>query len=74
MVQTINDATAKFFHHASIADLRRCVRNWLPAYNYARQIKALRLATPFEAIRLISETKPHLFARRPRPDTMGPDM
>lgn len=33
------------FHYASIDDLRRHVRDWLLAYNYAKQLKALRFKT-----------------------------
>lgn len=55
MVRTIKDATVKSFHYASITDLRRHVRDWLLAYNYARQLKAIRFRTPYEAIRQLSE-------------------
>lgn len=55
MVRTIKDATVKSFHYASITDLRRRVRDWLLAYNYAKQLKALRFNTPYEAVRQLSE-------------------
>jgi hypothetical protein len=50
MVRTIKEATVRSFHYASITDLRRHVRDLLLAYNYAKQLKALRFKTPFEAI------------------------
>jgi transposase InsO family protein len=43
MVRTIKDATFKSFHYASITDLRRHVRDWLLAHNYAKQLKAHHL-------------------------------
>ena len=73
MVRTIKDATVKSFHYASIHDLRRHVRDWLLAYNYAKQLKALRFKTPFEAIRQISKTKPEIFRRSPSHDMMRPN-
>ncbi len=58
MVRTIKEATVRAFHYASIDDLRRHVRDWLLAYNYAKQLKALRFKTPLEAIKAISVEKP----------------
>jgi transposase InsO family protein len=71
MVRTIKEATVKSFHYASITDLRRHVRDWLLAYNYAKQLKALRFKNPFEAIRQISDKKPEIFYRKPNHDIMG---
>ncbi len=42
MVRTFKAATIKSFHYASITDLRHHVRDWLLAYNYVKQLKALR--------------------------------
>ena len=71
MVRTIKEATVRAFHYASLTDLRRHVRDWLLAYNYAKQLKALRFKTPFEAIQQIAAQKPELFARRPSHDIPG---
>jgi len=71
MVRTIKDATTHTFHYGSIDDLRRHVRDWLSAYNFAKQLKALRFRTPFEAIRKLSEEKPDLFIRKPDHHTLG---
>lgn len=68
MVRTIKEATVKFFHYASITDLRRHVHDWRLAYNYAKQLKALRFKTPFEAICQTSTQKPELFIRQPSHD------
>lgn len=65
MVRTIKDGTTRTFHYGSIDDLRRHVRDWLSAYNFAKQLRALRFRTPFEAIRKLSEEKPDLFTRKP---------
>ncbi len=50
MVRTIKEATTKSFHYASIQELRRHVADWLIAYNFAKQLKALKFRTPYEAI------------------------
>jgi hypothetical protein len=50
MVRTIKEATVKSFHYRSIYELRRHVRDWLAAYNFAKQLKALKFRTPYEAI------------------------
>ncbi len=71
MVRTIKDATVRAFHYATIEDLRRHVRDWLLAYNYAKQLKALRFKTPLEALRLLSAEKPELFRRQPSHDMLG---
>jgi transposase InsO family protein len=71
MVRTIKDATIRAFHYASINDLRRHVRDWLLAYNYAKQLRALQFKTPFEALKAISTEKPDLFYRHPSHHTMG---
>lgn len=47
------------FHHASLTDLRRHVRDWLRAYNHAKHLKALRFKTPFEAIQQIPAQSPN---------------
>lgn len=73
MVRTIKEATVRSFHYASITDLRRHVRDWLLAYNYAKQLKALRFKTPFEAIRQLSEKKPEIFTQTPSHDMLGPN-
>jgi len=70
MVRTIKEATVKSFHYASLTELRRHLRDWLLAYNYAKQLKALRFKTPFEAIRQISDKKPELFNQSPRHDML----
>ena len=71
MVRTIKDATIRVFHYASINDLRRHVRDWLLAYNYAKQLRALRFKTPFEALNALSSEKPELFLRQPSHDILG---
>ena len=48
-----------------IGGLRRHVRGWLLAYNYAKRLKALRFKTPLEAIKQISAEKPQLFTPQP---------
>lgn len=71
MVRTIKDATVRAFHYASIEDLRRHVRDWLLAYNYAKQLRALQFRTPLEELKRISHQKPELFNRQPNHDMLG---
>lgn len=71
MVRTIKEATVRAFHCASIEGLRRHVRDWLLAYSYAKQLKALRFKTPFETINRIAAEKPELFVRQPKQDMSG---
>lgn len=71
MVRTIKETPVRSFHDASLIDLRRHVRDWLLASNSAKQLKALRFQTPFEAIRQIATQKPELFVRQPSHDMMG---
>jgi len=71
MVRTIKEATVKSFHYSSINELRRHLRDWLTAYNFAKQLKALRFRTPYEAIEAIWKSKPDIFIVEPRHDTLG---
>src|SRR3546814_8303929 len=57
MVRTIKEATVKSFHYTSINELRRHVRDWLVAYNFAKQLKALRFKTPYDAIEELWKSK-----------------
>ena len=50
MVHTIKEAAAKSAHCASITDLPRHISDWLLAFNYVKQLKALHFKTRFEAI------------------------
>lgn len=71
MVRTIKDATVRAFHYATIDDLRRHVRDWLLAYNYAKQLKALRFRTPLEAVKAVNIEKLELFPRQPSHHIVG---
>ena len=51
LIRRINSPlNVKFFHYSSINEMRRHVRDWLTAYNIAKQLKALKFRTPYEAI------------------------
>ena len=64
-------AAPKSFQHASANELRRHVKNWLTAYNFAKQPKALRFRTPHEVIEGIWKAKPDIFIVQPHHDTLG---
>jgi putative transposase len=36
-VTSTKEATVKSFHYSSVQELQRHVRNWLTAYNFAKQ-------------------------------------
>lgn len=71
MVRTIKEATVRSFHYASVNELRRHLRDWLTAYNFAKQLKALRFKTPYEAIEQLWQSKPDIFIVRPHHHTPG---
>jgi transposase InsO family protein len=71
MVPTIKEATVKSFHYTSINELRRHVRDWLVACNFARQLKALRFRTPYEAIEQLWKAKPDIFNAEPHHQMPG---
>lgn len=73
MVRTIKEATVKSFHYSSVQELRRHVRDWLTAYNFAKQLKALRFKTPYEAIEELWKSKPEIFNVKPHHHTPGPN-
>lgn len=62
---TSEEATVKSFHYASIHELRRHVSDWLIAYNFAKQLKALKFRTPYEAIEELWKSKPDVFIVKP---------
>jgi len=71
MVRTIKEATIKSFHYASIQELRRHVADWLIAYNFAKQLKALKLRTPYEAIDALWKSKPDALIIKPSHHMLG---
>jgi transposase InsO family protein len=73
MVRTIKEATVKSFHYASIQELRRHVSDWLIAYNFAKQLKALKFRTPCEAIEELWKSKPDVFIVQPTHHMLGPN-
>jgi transposase InsO family protein len=73
MVRAIKEATTKSFHYASIQELRRHVADWLIAYNFAKQLKALKFRTPYEAIDQLWKSKPDAFIVKPTHHMLGPN-
>jgi len=73
MVRTIKEATVKSFHYSSINEMRRHVRDWLTAYNFAKQLKALKFKTPYEAIQELWKSKPEAFIVKPHHHMLGPN-
>lgn len=71
MVRTIKDATVRAFHYVTINELRRHVRDWLLAYNYAKQLRALRFRTLLGALKAVNIEKSKLFLRQPNHDMPG---
>ena len=50
MNRTVKDATIKAFHYPDLEALKAHVLAFVPAYNFAKHLKALRWRTPFQAI------------------------
>jgi transposase InsO family protein len=73
MVRTIKEATVTSFHYASINQLRRHVSDWLTAYNFAKQLKALKFRTPYQAIEELWKSKPDVFIIKPSHHMPGPN-
>jgi hypothetical protein len=75
MVRTIKEATVKSFHYASIQELRRHVGHWLIACNcnFAKQLKALKFRTPYEAIDQLWKSKPDVFIVKPSHHMLRPN-
>ena len=73
MVRTIKEATVKSFHYASIQELRRHVSDWLIACNFAKQLKALKFRTPYEAIEEFWNAQPDAFIIKPSHHMLGPN-
>lgn len=71
MVRTIKEATVKSFHYGSLEELRRHVRDWLIAYNFAKQLKALKFRMPYEAIQELGKSKPEVFVVKPDHHMLG---
>ena len=67
----IKVATVISFHYASNNELRRHVRDWLVAYNFAKQLKSLRLKAPFESIEELWKSKPDILDLKPHHHTQG---
>jgi hypothetical protein len=71
MVRTIKEATVKSFHYSSAQELQHHVRDWLTAYNFAKQLKALRFKTPYQTIDQLWQSKPKIFNVIPDHRMMG---
>jgi putative transposase len=74
MNRTIKDATVKRYRYATIWELRRHIADWLAAYNFAPQLKALRWRTPIEAIHAVWQQKQDLFHQPPGHYSPGPNI
>jgi len=72
MVRTLKEATTRAFHYDDIRALRRHVADYLAAYNFAKQLKALRWRTPYETLQALYRTRAELFYESPDHFTPGP--
>ncbi len=74
LIQRINSPlNVKSFHYSSINEMRRHVRDWLTAYNFAKQLKALKFKTPYEAIQELWKSRPEAFIVKPHHHMLGPN-
>jgi transposase-like protein len=72
MVRTLKDATTRAFHYEHINELRRHVSDYLTAYNYAKQLKALKWKMPYQTLQALYASKAEVFYRSPDHFTPGP--
>ena len=50
MNRTVKEATAHAFHYADLESLKAHVLSFVSAYNFAKDLKALKWKTPFQSI------------------------
>ena len=72
MVRTIKEATVRAFHYEDVRALRRHLADYLAAYNFAKQLKALRWKTPMETVEALYRSRSDLFRISPHHFTPGP--
>jgi transposase InsO family protein len=72
-IRTLKDATVRTYHYDTVHQLRRHIADFLAAYNFARQLKALRWQTPHETIQAAWRAHPERFVRNPGHDIPGPN-
>lgn len=53
-------------------EMHRHVRDWQTAYNFAKQLKVLKLKTPYVAIQELWKSKPEAFIVKPHYHMPGP--
>jgi hypothetical protein len=71
MVRTNKEATVKSFRYISINELRRHVRDWLTACNFAKMLKILRSIAPYEAVQEPRKSKSDVFIVKPTHHMLG---
>src|SRR5262249_19171705 len=74
--RTVKDATVKAYHDATHADPEAHGRAFVAAYTFAKQLKALRWRTPFQAVCDVWTNDSQAFRinphhRIPEPNTYG---
>jgi transposase-like protein len=72
MIRSLKDATVRAYHYESIQELRRHVSDYLAAYNFAKQLKALKWRTPYETLKALYRSRAELFRTSPDHFTPGP--
>jgi len=73
MNRTIKDATVKAFHYSDFESLKAHIPAFVPAYNFAKHLKARRWRTSFEAICEAWTKDPSVFKIDPRNLIPGPN-
>jgi transposase InsO family protein len=72
MIRSIKETTVRAFHYEDIWAMRRHVADYLAAYNFAKQLKALKWRTPYETLQALYEARAELFYESPDHFTPGP--
>lgn len=72
MIRTLKEATTRAFHYEHVNELRCHVADYLAAYNFAKQLRALKWQTPMETLEALYESRAELFRTSPGHFTPGP--
>ena len=72
MNRTVKDATIRAFHYPDPEALQAHVLAFVPAYNFAKHLKALRWRTPFQAVCDAWHADPSIFKINPHHLIPGP--
>jgi hypothetical protein len=72
MIRSVKETTVRAFYYGDLRALRRHVADYLVAYDFAKQLKALKWRTPYETLQALYASRAELFHHSPDHFTPGP--